>query len=188
MGKNGSVDTKEIEQLMKNIEAMKEDASEFVKSCTNEIAARLLRKVIKRTPVGRKPRFDGVETTEITGKNGKKRNVRTKKKKAHDEMLKTHWSGYVGGNLRRSWGMRLVREKGYNYTITVENPAKYASYVEHGHRQTPGRYVPALGKTLKVAWVPGKHMLSASVDEIEASKYKIIDRRVQDFIEEHMNV
>ena len=26
---------------------------------------------------------------------------------------------------------------------------EYASYVEYGHRQEPGRYVPALGKRLK---------------------------------------
>ena len=57
MGRNGSVDTKEIAKLLASIEGLKEDTPEFVEKCTNELAQRLLRKVIKRTPVGIKPEF-----------------------------------------------------------------------------------------------------------------------------------
>ena len=77
---------------------------------------------------------------------------------------------------------------GYNYTITVENPLDYASYVEHGHRQTPGRFIPALGKTAVVSWVKGRHMLSDSVNELEDSKYKIVESKLDAFLKERMNV
>ncbi len=43
--------------------------------------------------------------------------------------------------------------------IRVGTNVKYAPYVEHGHRQEPGRYVPAIGKRLVRSFVPGKPYL-----------------------------
>lgn len=36
------------------------------------------------------------------------------------------------------------------------NPRVYAQYYEYGHRQTPGRYVPQIGKRLKAQFVKGR--------------------------------
>lgn len=188
MGRNGSVDTSEIEQLMKSIEGMKEATPEFLMQCTNELGQRLLRKVIRRTPVGKKPTFKGEKTVKVEGKSGKSKTFLTKEGAAYENMIKTYWSGYSGGHLRRSWRVTSVEGAGYNYTITVENPLDYASYVEHGHRQTPGRFIPALGKKAVVSWVKGRHMLSESVNEIEESKYKIVDRSVQEFMKRWIDV
>lgn len=188
MGRNGSVDTSELAKLLTNIEGMKEAVPEFLRQCADELGQRLLRKVIKRTPVGKKPTFEGEKTVKVEGKNGKSKTFLTKEGAAYENMMKTYWSGYSSGHLRRSWRVTSTEGIGYNYTIKVENPLDYASYVEHGHRQTPGRFIPALGKTAVVSWVPGRHMLSTSVDEIEASKYKIIGRRAQAFIKERMDV
>ena len=188
MGRNGSVDTSEIEQLMKNIEGMKEATPEFLRQCTNELGQRLLRKVIRRTPVGKKPTFKGEKTAKAEGKSGKSKTFLTKEGAAYENMMKTYWSGYSGGHLRRSWRVTSAEGTGYNYTITVENPLDYASYVEHGHRQTPGRFIPALGKKAVVSWVKGRHMLSESVNEIEESKYKIVDRSVQEFMKRWIDV
>lgn len=188
MGRNGSVDTKEIEQLMKNIEGMKEATPEFLRQCTNELGQRLLRKVIRRTPVGKKPTFNGDKTVKVEGKSGKSKTFLTKEGAAYENMMKTYWSGYSGGHLRRSWRVTSAEGTGYNYTITVENPLEYASYVEHGHRQTPGRFIPALGKTAVVSWVRGRHMLSDSVNELEDSKYKIVEAKLNAFLKERMNV
>ena len=148
-----------------NITGMKSAVPEFIKKCTDELAQRLLRKVILRTPVGKKPTFTGEKTIKVKGQ-----------------------SGYSGGHLRRSWRISKAQGTGYNYTITVENPVEYASYVEHGHRQTPGRFIPALGKKAVVSWVRGRHMLSDSVNELEDSKYKIIDNKLKAFLKERMNV
>lgn len=79
-----------------------------------------------------------------------------------------------GGTLRRGWtnnndisAMSVERGAG-GYSITITNPVYYASYVEHGHRQTPGRYVPAIGKRLVKNWVAGQHFLKISEDELKS--------------------
>lgn len=188
MGRNGSVDTKEIEKFLADITGLKSATPEFIKKCTDELAQRLLRKVILRTPVGKKPTFNGEKIVKVEGKNGKSKTFLTKEGAAYENMMKTYWSGYSGGHLRRSWRVTSAEGTGYNYTIKVENPLDYASYVEHGHRQTPGRFIPVLGKTAVVSWVKGRHMLSDSVNELEDSKYKIVEAKLNAFLKERMNV
>ena len=54
------VNVKQLEELQKKLEkASIKDIDTFCESCTKEIAARLLRKVIKRTPVGQYPSGSG---------------------------------------------------------------------------------------------------------------------------------
>lgn len=71
----------------------------------------------------------------------------------------------VTGNLRHGWSTEVTKQ-GNVYRITIANPVEYASYVEYGHSQTPGRFVPAIGKRLVSAWVNGKFMMSISVREV----------------------
>lgn len=59
------------------------------------------------------------------------------------------------GTLKNGWH----RTRAVQGVVTVYNNTKYAAHVEYGHRQTPGRYVPAIGKRLKKSFVPGKKML-----------------------------
>ena len=65
------------------------------------------------------------------------------------------------GNLRQSW--KRTRPK--NGRVEVYNNTEYASHVEWGHRQKVGRYVPAIGKTLKKPFVEGSPMLRDAVSE-----------------------
>lgn len=59
------------------------------------------------------------------------------------------------GRLKNGWKhSRAIQGK-----TTIYNNVKYAAHVEYGHRQTPGRYVPAIGKRLKKDFVPGKKMM-----------------------------
>ena len=71
-----------------------------------------------------------------------------------------------------------IRKQGDCYYIEVINPLEYAQYVEYGHRQTPGRYVPAIGKRLKKSWVQGKFMLTLSENEIQRDMDKIIKQKL----------
>ncbi|MDR1209458.1 MAG: HK97 gp10 family phage protein [Clostridiales bacterium] len=126
-----------------------------------EVAARLLAKVINRTPVGKMPidRKEMNKTEKVVGASGKSRTFLTAEAAALQERYK-HWQGYKGGTLRRGWtgGKKvsakefaetmLVAKSGNTYTIEVINPVKYTPYVEFGHRQKPRRYVPAIGKQL----------------------------------------
>lgn len=60
-----------------------------------------------------------------------------------------------------------VVRKGDNLEITIYNPLDYASFVEYGHRQEPGRYVPVIGKKLKNAWVEGHYMATIAIKDVE---------------------
>lgn len=70
------------------------------------------------------------------------------------------------GSLRESWIARGPYYAARAWTIDIINNAEYASFVEEGHRQKPGRYVPAIGKKLKAGWVPGQHFMKASASQI----------------------
>ena len=62
------------------------------------------------------------------------------------------------GNLRRSM-MSKDYQKGNTYIAHIGPDiavAPYAVWVETGHAQQPGRYVPAIGKRLVASWVEGK--------------------------------
>lgn len=76
-----------------------------------------------------------------------------------------------------------IRNTGNAYEVEIINPVEYASYVEYGHRQTPGRYVPAIGKKLKSGWVEGRFMMTVSVQELQNAAPKIIEKKVQKFLE-----
>jgi hypothetical protein len=69
----------------------------------------------------------------------------------------------TGGELRKSVMLtapteQLIARGEVGYT------AAYAPHVEYGHRQTPGRFVPAIGKRLKADYVPGQHFLRENVE------------------------
>ena len=69
------------------------------------------------------------------------------------------------GDLRRSWQLNGPIFSGADISIELRNSKNYASFVENGHRQTPGRYVPAIGKKLKVSWVSGQHFLQKATKQ-----------------------
>lgn len=77
--------------------------------------------------------------------------------------LKTPIGKVNGGTLRGNW-FRTDPEGG---RISVANNTEYAAHVEYGHRQTPGRFVPALGKRLVKDFVEGRFMLRDAVWEHE---------------------
>ena len=64
-----------------------------------------------------------------------------------------------------------------NDTEIIGTNVKYAPYVELGHHQTPGRYVPAIKKRLKRDFVPGKPFLRPAVEN-HVSEYKAVLERV----------
>lgn len=84
----------------------------FLTSCAKELAARLLAKVIKRTPVGQYP--------EETGKKG--------------GTLRRGWTGEQSSNAKAYANSLQVSKVGNDYIIDITNPVEYASYVEFGHR------------------------------------------------------
>ena len=170
---SGKVNIRDLEkfkeQVEKSLSANKIDL--FIQSCAKELTARLLARVIRRTPVGVKPDVDS-------------------------DTLSEYWTGYIGGNLRRGWTggtnqsasayaqSLKVNHFGDTYVIEVINPVEYAAYVEYGHRQSVGRFVPALGKRLKAGWVEGKFMLTISEKEIRADAPRVLQNKLQKKLKE----
>lgn len=175
MARGGSFDFKEIEKLQKQIERLEQERDPFVQDCLQELAAQMLQKVKRRTPVGVAPKLGGPKTVKVKGSNGKTRSFLSK----NAAIKQQYWAGYVGGDLRRNWTVGQIQKNGDNYHIEIINPTEYASYVEYGHRQTPGRYIPALGVSAKKAWIPGKFMLTISEKEIENEAPKLIEKKLQ---------
>ena len=130
---------------------------QFFESCAKELAARLLAKVIKRTPVG----------GYYIDKKGVKRKI----------------PNYVGGTLRRGWtggnkssatayaNSLTINKVGTDYVIDIINPVEYASYVEFGHRTRNHK-----------GWVEGQFMLTISEDEIRRSAPTILQKKLNDYL------
>ena len=56
-------------------------------------------------------------------------------------------------------------------TEVIGTNVTYAPFVELGHHQEPGRFVPAIGKRLKREWVPPKPFLRPAAEN-HAEEYK----------------
>lgn len=175
---NGGFDFRQVEKLQKQIEQIERGREQFCRECAEELAERLLTKVVKRTPVGRRPKLDGPKTVKVKGLNGKSRTFLSK----NGAILQKYWKGYQGGTLKRNWTVGEIQKVGDSYQIEVINPTEYASYVEYGHRQTPGRYIPALGKRAKIAWVPGKFMLTISEKQLQSQSPAILEKKLDEYL------
>ena len=118
MAKNGKVDFKELERFRQNVQKSlgQQQMILFIESCAKELAARLLAKVIKRTPVGEYPKS--------SGKKG--------------GTLRRGWTGGKGSAANAYANSLKVHHFGDVYVIEVVNPVEYAPYVEYGHRTRGG--------------------------------------------------
>lgn len=153
-------DNADLKKFRAELQKLGNESDELCKDITNELASRLLRKVKKRTPVYRQKVYTAEDGTEMTF--GEDR---------------------VGGTLRRGWKIDpQVNKDGNKYSVDVFNSVEYAPYVEYGHRQQVGRFVPQIGKRLKKGWVNGRFMMTISVDELEAMKSKLVEKRLNDYL------
>lgn len=71
------------------------------------------------------------------------------------------------GNLRNS----ITHQREGDDTELIATAVTYAPYVEIGHHQEPGRYVPAIGKRLVASYVPGKPYMAPALQN-HVSEYK----------------
>ena len=88
------------------------------------------------------------------------------------------------GQLRRGWTTTKPERTGTGVTIEMINNVNYAPYVEYGHRQQPGRFVPAIGKRLKKSWVPGQFMMTRSAEEVEKIMPQICEKHITKALKE----
>lgn len=138
MGKTGKFSMSDMKKLQAKLKKIQDaDMDAFLEACAKELAARLLAKVIKRTPVG-----DYSKEIEVTAKKDSKHH-----KKGDVYKKKVNSSGKKGGTLRRGWttqksgsgaeGLKTrsarqfvntlkVHQFGGVYVIEIENATDYA--------------------------------------------------------------
>jgi hypothetical protein len=155
MSKLGKVDMRELKKFSEELNKL-QNPDEFVEACAKELAARLLRMVVKRTPVGD---YSGNSYTCGTGQAHKGHKV----------------PGKVGGTLRRGWTNGEITKEGTVYKIDIVNPVEYASYVEYGHR-TPNHK----------GWVKGHFMMTISEQELEKIAPAVLENKIKKYLREVM--
>ena len=157
-------DMRGFEKLAEDLQKLQADAPKAIEKSVNDITARLYALTKKRTPVGD---YDNTYDLEDDGEN--KFLVMSSKQ---------------GGTLRRGWIVRGPYYFGNNYVCELINTVEYAPYVEYGHRQTPGRYVPAIDRKLTQSWVKGYFMLTKSLADMERIAPKVIKKNVDAMMKE----
>jgi hypothetical protein len=158
MAKWGKVDFRQLKQLQRRLDRLqKADLDQFCEDCAKELAARLLAKVIKRTPVGDYAgggtlRRGWTAATEAEAEGGGRSNARE-----YVESLKIAKTGNV-------------------YQVEIVNPVHYASYVEFGHRTRNHK-----------GWVNGRFMLKISEDELDGQAPAILEKKLLKYLGEAFN-
>ena len=113
MARSGTINFRDFERIQNNLEKLNQEQVDlFIDACAKELAARLLAKVIKRTPVGDYP--------NSSGKKG--------------GTLRRGWTGGKTQSAVAYADSLTIHHFGDAYVIEIVNPVEYASYVEFGHR------------------------------------------------------
>lgn len=81
-------------------------------------------------------------------------------------------------HMRRSWEAERINDS----TVKVQNTASYASYVNDGHRQRPGRFIPVLGKRLTKSFVKGLHMQEKAEAATRRASDTIMKNALDDYL------
>lgn len=172
MGRMGHFDCQGLKEFQQQLNKL-QNPDDFVESCAKELAARLLRLVIKRTPVG-----DYSKEIEVTAKRDSKHH-----KKGDVYTKKVTPSGKKGGTLRRGWTGEKntsvqeyvdnikVNHVGDTYIIDIVNPVEYASYVEYGHRTANHK-----------GWVTGHFMMTISEQELASITPRVLENKIKKYL------
>ena len=155
MAKWGKCDFRQFEKLQKNLQRLQQiEFEKFCRDAAKELAARLLAKVIKRTPVGEYEASSGImggtlrrgwtAETEEEASSGSSKNAKT-----YAESLQ-------------------ITKIGNMYQIEIINPVHYASYVEYGHRTRNHK-----------GWVEGRFMLTISEQELDEQVPAILEKKLE---------
>lgn len=113
MARSGTFNFQGFEKIKNNLEKLNQEQVDlFIDACAKELAARLLAKVIKRTPVGDYP--------NSSGKKG--------------GTLRRGWTGGKNSSAVAYADSLTIHHFGDAYVIEIINPVEYASYVEFGHK------------------------------------------------------
>lgn len=163
MSKMGKFKASDLQKFQKQLSQLQESTETFVELCAKELAARLLRKVIERTPVG--------HYSEKSGKKGG-----TLRRGWTSATYEDAANGKGKGSKARAYANSLeVEHTGGSYRVQIVNPVEYASYVEYGHRRNNGQ-----------GWTRGRFMLTISEEELQQIAPKVLESKIRKILKEYM--
>lgn len=181
MAKWGNCNYEQLLQLRDNISKLQRvDMDTFCRDVSKELARKLLRLVIPRTPVG--VYKNGVYTCEmnfahyghnVPGKNG------GTLRRGWTAKTEQEAAGGSGDGLNRAaaYANALpVSKVGHDYIIEIINPVSYASYVELGHEKPNG------------GWVAGHYFFRESENDLKELAPAAIKRKLEKQLKSVFNV
>lgn len=161
-----------INNLHKNLEKLANPANLHgaMSAVVKRMGAVYLREAKMKTPVG--PR--SIQMLDGHDANG-------------NPIFKTHY--FNTQNMRKSWFMDAPSVNGGNSNLTVSvkvyNTSTYASYVDDGHRQKVGQFLPFIGPgwqngkveggRLKQSWVEGLNITLHAKNVVEGNANSIMN-------------
>lgn len=180
----------EMEMMQQKIVELNLNLEKFIVKTEKLFALKLLDNVIERTTV------TDNEPIEYKAPGGG-----TKIKKFAGGALRRGW---IGGTDKDTGDVTLsdinnylrdlaISKNGNTYKCNIENTVSYAPYVEYGHKQNVGQFVPFLGEEkdgvvqgarLKESWVDGQFMLKKSVNHLRGSANALLRKSFADYIDE----
>lgn len=163
MARWGNCDYRQLQRLQQKLDKLQSgNIDAFCESCAKELAARLLAKVIERTPTG--------QYEEGSGKVGGTLKRGWTAKSQREAELSTVFRA-TNTSAKKYVDSLSVNKSGTVYQIEIINPVEYAAYVEFGHRTANHK-----------GWVPGKFMLTISEQELESQAPKVLERKIMQYL------
>lgn len=86
-------------------------------------------------------------------------------------------------------------------TLEVGSSVNYAGYVEDGHAQRPGRFIPGVwngdkfiyqpgakgGMVLQQSWVEGKHYFASAIRILDSMFPKLVEEKLEEWFATYLN-
>lgn len=133
-----------------------EQREEMLKDGVKQLGATYIASAKRNTPV------KGNQVREIERKDGKKERIVSSSE-----------------HMRRAWAVSTPEKTSDGYRVKVYNTASYATYVDVGHRQQVGRYVPILGRRLVKSFVDGLHITDKAKKAVRRTEKNILNNIVK---------
>lgn len=141
----------------------------------NQLAAAYIREAKKNTPVGKR---GSIKAYAGKGKDGKAKYIRYR--------INTQQT-------RNAWRAGTAKVIGKTAVVRVYNLSTYASFLNDGHRQEVGRYIPMLGEPingvvhgarLKKPWVKGLYMHEKAESFVERNGDRLLNSAMRRYLRE----
>lgn len=159
---------KKFEESLQKIKDDKDSLLSLKKDCLKPLAALYIRTAKLNTPVG----------------------PRSAKYKIGNEVKTKHFNSE---RTRQSWASGPLVVNNREAIIEVYNTSKYASFLNDGHRQKIGQFLPWIGAEvdgvkqgarLVKGWVDGQYMTEKAESAVERNSRRVLNAAIRKWLEE----